>query len=52
MFNKRQKGDYEIYQFNNQDVKEWLDKAKDFIEKIEELTLKIIKEEKEPANEK
>jgi prepilin-type N-terminal cleavage/methylation domain-containing protein len=50
MFNKRQKGDYEIYQFNEADVKQWTAKAKDFINKIEDLTLKIIKEEKEPAN--
>ena len=45
MFNKRQKGDYEIYKFNNKDVKEWLDKAEDFIKAIEALTFKIIKED-------
>lgn len=42
MFNKRQKGDYEIYEFNKKDVGEWLVKAKNFINKIEELTLEMI----------
>ena len=45
MFNKRQKGDYEIYKFNNKEVKEWLDRAEDFINAIEALTFKIIKED-------
>ncbi len=45
MFNKRQKGDYEIYKFNNKEVKEWLDRAEDFINAIEALAFKIIKED-------
>ena len=45
MFDKRQKGDYDVYKFSNEDVKEWLDKAEDFINTIEALTLKMIKED-------
>ena len=44
MFNKRQKGDYEIYKFTDKEVKEWLDRAEDFINAIEALMFKIITE--------
>ncbi len=45
MFDKRQKGDYDVYKFSVEEVKEWLDKAEDFINVIEALTLKMIKED-------
>ena len=44
IFDKRQEGDYKVYKFANKEVKEWLDKAEDFINQIEILTFKIIKE--------
>ncbi|MGC9064083.1 MAG: HEPN domain-containing protein, partial [bacterium] len=45
MFDRRQKGDYEDFvKFNKEDVKVWLEKAEEFINKVEELTFKIIKE--------
>ncbi len=45
MFDRRQKGDYEDFiKFNREDVKVWLEKAEEFINKVEELVLKIIKE--------
>ena len=49
MFDKRQKGDYDIYNFDKAEVSLWYLRAKDFIYRIEELTLKMIKES-EPAN--
>jgi uncharacterized protein (UPF0332 family) len=43
MFDRRQKGDYKDFvKFEKEDVKEWLKKAEEFINKIENLTLKII----------
>ncbi|MHB1665184.1 MAG: HEPN domain-containing protein [bacterium] len=51
MFNKRNFGDYRPFSnFTKENIKEWLYKADDFIDKIEDLTLKIIKE-KEFADE-
>lgn len=48
MFDRRQKGDYEDFvKFNKEDVKVWLRKAEEFIGKIEELMMKIIREEYE-----
>ena len=44
IFDKRQEGDYKVYKFANEEVKEWLDKAENFINQIEILTFKIIKE--------
>ena len=52
MFNKRQKGDYEIYKFNNKEVKEWLDRAEYFINAIEALMFKIIKEDETAEKDK
>ncbi len=47
IFQKRQKGDYEdLIEFNKREVGDWLEKAEEFINKIEKLTLKIIKEQK------
>ena len=51
IFDKRQEGDYKVYKFTNKEVKEWLDKAEDFIDKIEIMTSEIIKE-KEITNNK
>ena len=51
IFDKRQEGDYKVYKFANEEVKEWLDKAENFINQIEILTFKIIKE-KEITNDK
>ncbi len=45
IFDKRQEGDYRVYKFSAEEVKEWLDKAEDFINAIEALTLKMIKED-------
>lgn len=47
MFKRRQKGDYQDFvKFEKQDVEEWLKKAGEFINKIDELTLKIIEGQK------
>lgn len=47
MFDNRQEGDYKDFvQFEKEDVKEWLKKAEEFINKVEELTLKSIVEQK------
>lgn len=47
MFERRQKGDYrDFVEFKREDVEGWLKKAKNFIEAIEKLTLKIIEESK------
>lgn len=47
MFDNRQEGDYKDFvKFEKQDVEVWLKKAEKFIKKIEELTSKIIKEQK------
>jgi len=47
MFKRRQKGDYQDFvKFEKQDVEEWLKKAEEFINKIDELTLRIIKQKK------
>ena len=48
MFKRRQTGDYEdLVEFKKQDVEICLQKSESFIKRIEELTLRIIKEEKE-----
>lgn len=45
MFDSRQEGDYrDFVKFEKEDVNEWLKMAEDFIGKIEELILNIIKE--------
>ena len=47
MFDNRQEGDYKDFvKFEKEDVEVWLKKADKFLEKIEDLTLKIINEEK------
>lgn len=47
MFKRRQKGDYKDFvKFEKTDVEEWLKKAEEFINKIEELTLMMIEEQK------
>ncbi len=47
MFDNRQEGDYKDFvKFEKEDVEVWLRKAEEFINKIEDLTLKIIKEGK------
>lgn len=47
MFDNRQEGDYKDFvKFEKEDVEEWLNKAEKFINKIEELTLKILEEQK------
>lgn len=47
MFDKRQKGDYKDFvKFEKVDVEKWLKKSEEFINTIEELTLKIIEEQK------
>lgn len=44
MFEKRQKSDYkDLVEFKKEDVQKWLKKAEEFINKIEELTLRLIK---------
>ena len=45
IFDRRQEGDYRVYKFTGEEVKEWLDRAEDFINIIETLTLKMIKED-------
>ena len=41
MFKRRQKGDYQDFvEFQKQDVKAWLKKSEEFIDKINELALK------------
>ena len=43
MFDRRQKGDYrDFVEFKKKDVEKWLEKAEEFINKIEKLTLEII----------
>jgi uncharacterized protein (UPF0332 family) len=45
MLYRRQKGDYEDFvRFSKEDVKLWLEKAEEFINKVAEITFKIIKE--------
>jgi len=47
MFKRRQTGDYEdLVEFKREDVDEWLKKAEEFVTKIEEVTLKMIEEQK------
>ena len=51
MFKRRQKGDYQDFvEFEKQDVKAWLKKSEDFIDKIEELVLKNISNHNEEKN--
>ncbi len=46
MFDNRQEGDYKDFvKFKKEDVKEWFKRAEEFINKIEELALKIIEED-------
>ena len=52
MFDMRQKGDYDVSKFSSEEVKEWLDKAEDFINVIKTLTLKMIKEDETGKKEK
>ena len=52
MFDKRQKGDYDVFKFSSEEVKEWLDKAEDFINVIETLTLRMINEDETGKKEK
>ncbi len=43
MFDRRQKGDYKDFvEFEKEDVELWLNRADDFINKIEKLTMEII----------
>lgn len=43
MFERRQRGDYEdLVEFKREDVEEWLNKAEEFVTRIEEITLKMI----------
>ena len=45
MFKRRQKGDYQDFvEFEKQDVEAWLEKSEEFIDKIDELVLKNMKE--------
>jgi len=45
MFKRRQKGDYKDFvEFEKQDVEEWLEKSEKFINKIDKLTLTLMKE--------
>jgi len=45
MFKRRQKGDYQDFvEFEKQDVKAWLKKSEEFIDKIDGLALKTIEE--------
>jgi len=47
MLDNRQEGDYKDFvKFDKEDVKVWLKKAEEFIDKVEKLTLKFIEEEK------
>lgn len=47
MFDNRKEGDYKDFvKFEKEDVEVWLKKAEEFINKIEEITLKAIKERK------
>lgn len=47
MFDNRQEGDYKDFvKFEKEDVEMWLKKAEEFVNKIEELTMKIIEESK------
>jgi len=47
MFDNRQEGDCKDFaKFDKEDVEVWLKKAEEFIKKIEDLTLKIVNEEK------
>ena len=44
MFDRRQKADYKDFvTFEKEDVNEWLIRSEEFISKMEELTMKIIK---------
>ena len=52
IFDKRQEGDYRVYKFTGKEVKEWLDMAEDFINAIESLTFKIIKEDETAEKDK
>jgi len=43
MFNNRQEGDYADYiEFKREDVGKWLNKAEEFVKRIEEITLGIL----------
>ncbi len=45
MFKRRQKGDYQDFvEFQKQDVKAWLKKSEEFIDKIAKLALKNVEE--------
>jgi len=45
MFNNRLEGDYKDFvKFEKEDVEDWLKKAEEFVNKLEDLTLKIIEE--------
>lgn len=47
MFERRQKGDYKDFTtFEKEDVEEWLKKAEEFINKIEEVILKNLEEKR------
>lgn len=47
MFDNRQEGDYKDFvKFEKEDVEAWLKKAEEFINKIEDVTMKIVEEEK------
>jgi uncharacterized protein (UPF0332 family) len=45
IYDKRHTGDYKRYDFNKNEVGEWIIKAKDFVAKINNMTLKIINNE-------
>ncbi|MBC8386988.1 MAG: HEPN domain-containing protein [Actinobacteria bacterium] len=43
----RQRGDYEDFvEFNIEEVKRWFDKAKDFINSVEQVIQKVVRDEK------
>lgn len=43
MFERRQTGDYrDFIEFKKEDVAKWVDEAKEFVSKIEEIVLKIL----------
>ena len=47
MFDRRQKGDYQDFvKFEKSDVEEWIKQSEKFIVEVEQLTLKIIDEQK------
>jgi len=43
LFKRRQTGDYrDFIEFKKEDVEKWISKAKEFVGKVEKITLKIL----------